>query len=546
MVEQIVLGRKISVYHLFKRGEFYTVRLKFASLLFIAICNLCLGLGLWHAPEAAAIAPAQTQTQAATQAPPMTVNFQGRLQRNSGMAVDSSIYNIEFKLYNVNTGGKAVWTEDYLVGSGSGVSVDATGYFSVKLGSLTAFPTDMNWNQPLWLTMNVGGVSSTVSWDGEMNPRLQLTAVPYAFEAGKLAAQNGSNTSTLSWDTQTASNTLLLPNKSGTLCVSGDSDGCGFVQGNSSNYIQNTTVPQANSNFNISGDGTIGGNLNFSGQTNANLTAATGLNINTQGGNITMSAAAGSVVAKSTDDTNPNPTFAVQNANAVNLLAAYTGVSLVKIGMGMPTMSSTGLGDLFVSGNGEFGVGLRVGNGQNGLNFAVGYAPSASNGFFNGNSRPTKTLSQMATFSGVTTVDNAKGSLTTGIDTTNNALRNYYNWMSSDTSSQSESMYIQVPVPRDFSALTDNDQLCFNVYTDDTSGNTGLSATFYDTTNTAQTTATVTPDKANQWQRKCTTNIGGTITVDGNTYVTIRIDLAAANNKNIRLSNFSFDYLSAF
>lgn len=536
MLKQIVLGWK-----LFER----TLQGKLRSL-FTAGKLTVVGLTVMSASIGYSLLTPVTAVADASPSANTTVNFQGRLQRNSGSVVDASTYNIEFKLYNSANGGKALWTEDYLNSAGNGVSVDTTGYFSAKLGSITAFPADMNWNQQLWLTMNIGGVSTTVSWDGEMNPRLQLTATPYAFAAGKLATQSGSNISTLDWANQTASNTILLPNKSGTLCVSGDSEGCGFAAGNANSYIQNATSPQTNTNFNISGNGTIGGSLSFNGQTSAILGSPSGLNINAQTGDVTLSSMTGSVVAKSTNDSSTGPAFAVQNANAVNLLAAYTGVSLVKVGMGMPTLASTGLGDLFVSGSGEFGVSLRVGNGQNGLNFSAGYAPSNSNGFYLGNSRPVKTISQIPTFNGMTTTGNPKGNLTTSIDTSNGTLRNYYNWTTIQSSAQTESMFIQIPVPRDFSALTDKDQICFNVYTDDDSGDSKVKATFYDTTNKAQDEADVTPDKANQWQRKCTTNIGGTITVDGNTYVTVQISITAAPNKNVRVSNFSFDYLSAF
>ena len=240
-----------------------------------------------------------------------TINFQARLMTSSGAIVPDGTYNLEFKLYNTasssgSTQGSCsgdtscLWVEDY-TGSNRVNVVD--GYLSVSLGSITPFPATINWNQPLWLTMNVGGTGTTPTWDGEMNPRMPLTAIPYAFMANSLATQTGSYQSTLNWTTQTASNSLLLPNLSGTLCVDGESDGCGL----GANYIQNSTGEQLNSNFYISGNGqaatsfeaplvqSASGNLTIQGAsgtvslgTSTNLTAGGALTIASGGSNTNL------------------------------------------------------------------------------------------------------------------------------------------------------------------------------------------------------------------------------------------------------------------
>jgi hypothetical protein len=207
---------------------------------------------------------------------------------------------------------------------------------------------------------------------------------------------------------------------------------------------------------------------------------------------------------------------------------------------------STGFGDLYVGGSGEFSMGLRVGDAQNGIELFVGTAPSATSGFYKGTSRPVKTISRMPQYSGMTTSQNPKGVLTTGFDSTTGAFRNYYNWTTTDTNAQSLDMFVQIAVPRDFSSFTAGDQICFNVFTDDTSGASKITSTFYDTANTALPNANITPTTANAWQRMCTTNIGGTVTVNGTTYVTVQVSFTAAPNKNVRLGDFSFDYLGAF
>jgi hypothetical protein len=110
-----------------------------------------------------------------------TLNFQGRLMTSSGALVADGSYNIEFKIYDDETAGSNVWTENRT--GGSAVTV-RNGYFSVYLGEVTPFGASIPWDQELWMTMNVES-------DGEMTPRFKLTAVPYAFRAGALVDGSG-------------------------------------------------------------------------------------------------------------------------------------------------------------------------------------------------------------------------------------------------------------------------------------------------------------------------------------------------------------------
>jgi fibronectin-binding autotransporter adhesin len=193
-----------------------------------------------------------------------TINFQARLLGTSGAVVTDGTYNIEFKLYSASSGGTALWTEDYLNSTSTGVNL-VDGYFSVSLGSITPFPSTINWDQSLYLTMNIGGTTNvalgSVPFDGEMNPRLPLTSVPYALRAGTLAQQNGAYENTLSWvsgQTQTANDTISLPNASGTLCLENDSADCGYANGTTdTSYIQNSNVTPGpeTASFNIQGSG---------------------------------------------------------------------------------------------------------------------------------------------------------------------------------------------------------------------------------------------------------------------------------------------------
>jgi hypothetical protein len=181
-----------------------------------------------------------------------SINFQARLEEPSGAIVNDGDYNVQFKLYNASSGGSALWTETYLNSASQGVRV-VNGYLTVNLGSITAFPSNMSWDQSLYITMNIGGTSTgSPTWDGEMTPRLKLTAVPYAFQAKsatQLQANNGANVATLSFTPPTANRTIALPDDSGTVCLE-SSSACGFAFATgSNNYIQNSTTLQSAANF---------------------------------------------------------------------------------------------------------------------------------------------------------------------------------------------------------------------------------------------------------------------------------------------------------
>src|SRR6185312_16248329 len=133
--------------------------------------------------------------QAATSS---SLNFQARLLTNTGAVVPDGNYNIVFKLYdldgstgpnntNCTSNAHCLWTEVRQNSNSQGVQV-INGYFSVNLGSVTAFGGSINWDQQLWLTMNIGGTSvgASPTWDGEMQNSghsIALTALPYSFVA---------------------------------------------------------------------------------------------------------------------------------------------------------------------------------------------------------------------------------------------------------------------------------------------------------------------------------------------------------------------------
>jgi hypothetical protein len=190
------------------------------------------------------------RTDAATSS---TINFQARLESSAGNIAANGTYNIEFKLYNASSSSGStqgscsgdtacLWTEDYLVSASNGVQV-VNGYLTTNLGSITAFPSNMNWNQQLWLTMRIGSTGSSPTWDTEMSPRLLLTATPYSFQAGQLSATNSGYVGTLSFaSTLTGTDAITIPD-------TGGAGGTVFLlQGGTPGFTQT-------GNFNVSGTG---------------------------------------------------------------------------------------------------------------------------------------------------------------------------------------------------------------------------------------------------------------------------------------------------
>ena len=175
-----------------------------------------------------------------------TLNFQGRILSSTGSVVADGTYNIRFKIYDGGTaGGPAgageanagtlLWTDTRYDQNGGTAGLDYRvtvkyGYFSVALGDTvnggTAFPSTINWDQELWLTMDIGGTAQTATptWDGEMlatgNKRFRLTAVPYAFSAGTALGVTSNPTTTAS--TNSGNVTIATGNASGATSNSGN------------------------------------------------------------------------------------------------------------------------------------------------------------------------------------------------------------------------------------------------------------------------------------------------------------------------------------
>ncbi len=233
-----------------------------------------------------------------------TINFQARLLSNTGALIPDGNYHIEFKIYDSASGGASAqgvcsgdsstddcwWRETRTTGN---LVTVKNGYVTASLGSVTSFPANMPWDQELWLSMNIGGNGGGASWDGEMTPRMKITAVPYAMrsaEATQLKTNNGAITSTLSLASPTVGNQVFQIQDQGAggtynLCIQ-NSTACGFaLLGGANSFTGVNTFSAAGTALQVTNNATIGGTLGVTGLTTATggLTVGTGSNFINQG-----------------------------------------------------------------------------------------------------------------------------------------------------------------------------------------------------------------------------------------------------------------------
>ncbi len=98
---------------------------------------------------------------------PQTISYQGVLTNAGGSVVADGAYDVTFSIYNLPEEGAALWSEEQTLTVTDGI-------FDAILGSVTLL--DLAFDEPYWLGVAVGE-------DPELEPRVELAAVPYAFRA---------------------------------------------------------------------------------------------------------------------------------------------------------------------------------------------------------------------------------------------------------------------------------------------------------------------------------------------------------------------------
>jgi hypothetical protein len=106
---------------------------------------------------------------------PQLINYQGKLTNAGGSQVPDGSYDVEFKIYDVATGGTALWSETW--NSGTSQVTTKGGVFNALLGKYNPIPVTF------FADHSVTYLGITVGSDSEMTPRQRITSVGYAFEA---------------------------------------------------------------------------------------------------------------------------------------------------------------------------------------------------------------------------------------------------------------------------------------------------------------------------------------------------------------------------
>jgi hypothetical protein len=106
---------------------------------------------------------------------PNKISYQGLLTNSDGSVIPDGNYNLTFKIYNVESGGTALWTETQNVAVSKGT-------FSVILGETN--PLNLQFNEQYWLGVTLG-VSS------EFTPRSKLASSPTSIRSSKTDSING-------------------------------------------------------------------------------------------------------------------------------------------------------------------------------------------------------------------------------------------------------------------------------------------------------------------------------------------------------------------
>jgi len=114
---------------------------------------------------------------------PQMINYQGTLTDKNGTPVANGNYTMEFKIYDVASGGAALWSEKWDPTTSQIAVVGGT--FNAMLGFLTPIPAAFFADHP------VAFLGIKVGTDTEMLPRQQITSVGYAFTAGNGIPKGG-------------------------------------------------------------------------------------------------------------------------------------------------------------------------------------------------------------------------------------------------------------------------------------------------------------------------------------------------------------------
>lgn len=194
----------------------------------------------------------------ATNAQVAVVTYQGKLT-NAGNAANGT-FDMQFRFFDAQTGGTAAGP---VIARANVQAVN--GIFTVELdASGTSFPASAE----RWLEILVKQAGSAEPY-ATLTPRQLVSSTPYALRSTNAGFADNAGSANVSNDTAAVGGTPAAQIiKEGDLRLAD----ARAPLANSPSYIQNRTTPQTSTDFNISGNGTVGGFLT------ANVVTATQFN----------------------------------------------------------------------------------------------------------------------------------------------------------------------------------------------------------------------------------------------------------------------------
>ncbi|HLM61192.1 MAG TPA: hypothetical protein VK308_10325, partial [Pyrinomonadaceae bacterium] len=325
---------------------------------------------------AASAARAQTITQPTNVPPtdgtaiqPTSFTYQGRLNETGGTG---GTYDFQFALFSQSLGGTAIGTT-----TKTGVSV-VNGIFTVELDfGLAAFPDEERY------------LEIRVKRPAEANyttlaPRQKITSAPFAIRAIRATLADAATNSSAVGGTPAAN-----------IIKEGDArlTDARTPSAGSLNYVQNTTTQQPNTDFNISGGGTLGGTLSANAVNSTTQFNIAGNRVLSIGG--TENVFAG-VNAGRVNTTGQNNAFFGENAGQANT----TGSSNSFIGFNAGYSNTSGIENSFVGRNAGFSNSGGIRNSFFGLRAGFSNTVGGENSFFGRNAGSSNTTGSGNSFFG--------------------------------------------------------------------------------------------------------------------------------------------------
>jgi filamentous hemagglutinin len=150
------------------------------------------------------------------------INYQGKVEDTTGVAMADGQYNMKFKIFAASSGGNALWTETW---DSSSTRVTMTGgLFSLALGTHVTMTGSVDFNSDsLFLQIEFDPGNDDV-YEETFSPRRRFASVPYAHNADMLDGLHASQFIRSDQDS-TASGTITIKNSGVGLKVTGTASG---------------------------------------------------------------------------------------------------------------------------------------------------------------------------------------------------------------------------------------------------------------------------------------------------------------------------------